>query len=71
MIESGDHSTTADLARSEGINFSYLCRILRLTLLSPAIVEAILNRTAPHLELKDLMQPFPVSWEEQNAKFEP
>jgi hypothetical protein len=65
MIESGEYGTTADLARSEGINFSYLCRVLRLTLLSPAIVEAILDRTATHLELKDLMVPFPVEWDQQ------
>jgi hypothetical protein len=49
MIESGEYGTTADLARSEGINY-YLCRVLRLTLFSPTIVEAILDRTATNLE---------------------
>ena len=69
MIESGVYGTTADLARSEGINY-YLCRVLRLTLLSPAIVEAILDRTATNLELKDLMQPFPVEWDRQKHLLE-
>ena len=49
MIESGQYGMTPDLARSERINCSYLCRVLRLTLLSPAIVEAILDRTATNL----------------------
>src|SRR4051812_48599035 len=31
MMESGDYGSTAELAKAEGINFSYLCRVLRLT----------------------------------------
>ena len=40
MLESGDYATVRDLAKAEDINESYLGRILRLTLLSPTIVEA-------------------------------
>src|SRR5262245_27848291 len=43
MLESGQYASTAELANSEEINQSYLCRILRLTLLAPAIVEAVIN----------------------------
>ena len=42
--------------------------MLRLTLLAPEIVEAILDgRQAPEMTLPVLMGPFPVEWEEQDA----
>ena len=36
MIESGDYTSITDLAKAEGVNQSYACRILRLSLLAPA-----------------------------------
>jgi hypothetical protein len=66
MLESGDDATVRDLAKAEDINESYLGRILRLTLLSPTIVEAILEGKQPAtLELDDLLQQFPIGWERQ------
>jgi hypothetical protein len=66
MLESGRHATVRDLAKSEGINESYLGRILRLTLLSPSIIEAILEGLQPaNLELDDLLKQFPVTWDQQ------
>jgi hypothetical protein len=66
MLESGDYATVRDLAKAEDINESYLGRILRLTLLSPTIVEAILEGKQPGtLELDDLLQQFPIGWERQ------
>ena len=68
MLESGDYATVRDLAKAEAINESYLGRVLRLTLLSPKIVEAILEGKQPAtLELDDLMQLFPVEWDQQVA----
>ena len=62
MLESGRHATVRDLAKAEVINESYLGRILRLTLLSPSIVEAILaGRQPPTLELDSLRKQFPVA----------
>jgi hypothetical protein len=59
-----------DLAEAEKINQSYLSRVLRLTLLAPGIVEAILDgRQPPHLTLAMLMSPFPSVWTEQNQAF--
>ena len=43
MLESGEFATIADLAEREGIAPSYMTRVLRLTLLAPDIVEAILD----------------------------
>ncbi len=48
-----------------------LARILRLTLLAPDIVEAILDGRQPKgLALADFMEPFPVEWEKQRERFE-
>src|SRR5258708_4588370 len=56
MLESGDHATVRDLAKAEAIDEVYLGRILRLTLLTPNIVEAILAGTQrATLELHDLL----------------
>ncbi len=66
MLESGRYATVRDLAKAEAINESYLGRILRLTLLSPTIIEAILaGKQPPTLELDDLLQQFPIEWDQQ------
>src|SRR5262249_47311646 len=63
LIETGDFATTAELARSVGVNESYLCRIVRLTLLSPEIVVAILNgNQTPGVDLSRLLGPFSCEW---------
>jgi hypothetical protein len=66
MLESGRYATVRDLAKAETINESYLGRILRLTLLSPTIIEAILeDRQPPTLELDGLLERYPVEWDKQ------
>jgi hypothetical protein len=68
MLESGRHATVRDLAKAEAINESYLGRILRLTLLSPTIIEGILEGRQPlTLELDDLLKQFPIEWNQQLA----
>ena len=63
LIESGKYTSAAELSRAEGINESYLCRVLRLTLLAPDIVEAILDGRQPRtLELQSLLKPLPTDW---------
>lgn len=43
-----------------------LARVLRLTLLAPDIVEAILDgRQAPELTLARVLESFPVDWADQ------
>jgi hypothetical protein len=47
------------LAAAEIINASYVSRVLRLTLLAPEIVEAILDGRQPaEMTLEVLMKPF-------------
>ena len=66
MLESGEFATIAELAEREGIAPSYMTRVLRLTLLSPDIVEAILDgKPGPVVTLAKLMEPPPLGWDEQ------
>jgi hypothetical protein len=66
MLETGRYGTIDELAAAEKINSSYVSRLLRLTLLAPDIVEAILDGRQPEeITLPGLMEPFPVEWERQ------
>jgi hypothetical protein len=66
MLESGEHATIREIAAAEKINESYVGRVLRLTLLAPDIIEAILAGRQPiSLQLDKLLQGFPVGWQAQ------
>ena len=66
----GEFTTMAELAEREGIAASYMTRVLRLTLLAPDIVEAILDgRQGAEITLAQLLEPFPASWSEQKTIF--
>ena len=66
MLESGEFTTINELAEHEGIAPSYMTRVMRLTLLAPDIVEAILNgRQGSEVTLGRLLKGFPVEWEGQ------
>lgn len=68
MIEGGEYASITELAKADGVNQSYACRILRLSLLAPSIVTAILDgRHDSDVMLKQLMKPLPVRWDEQIA----
>jgi hypothetical protein len=62
MLEGGTYATIAEIAAAEKINESYVGRILRLTLLAPDIVEAIMGRQSADVTLAVLMKPFAVEW---------
>ena len=66
MLESGAFATINELAAEEKINPSYVSRVLRLTLLAPEMVEAILDGKQPEgVTLPGLMEAFPVEWIQQ------
>jgi len=66
MLDSGELTTIAELARRDGIAASYLTRVMRLTLLAPKIVQVILDgRQGPEVTLARLLDPFPLEWEIQ------
>lgn len=66
LLETGVYGTVEEICAAEKINASYVSRVLRLTLLAPGIVEAILDGRQPaEMTLAGLMEPFPVAWQEQ------
>ncbi len=66
MLETGEFATINELAEHEAIAPSYMTRVLRLTLLAPDIVEAILDgRQGQEVTLARLLKGFPVEWEGQ------
>jgi len=70
MLESGEFATIAELAEREGIAPSYMTRVLRLMLLAPDIVEAILDgKQGPEVTLRKVLEPFPLEWSRQEAHF--
>jgi hypothetical protein len=71
MLESGEYATIREIANAEKINETYVGRVLRLTLLAPDMVAAILNGRQPTgLQLDRLMRRFPVIWSEQGQIFQ-
>jgi len=63
MLETGEFATIVELAACEGIAPSYMTRVLRLTLLAPSIIEAILDgKQGPEVTLSRVLKPFPGSW---------
>ena len=71
ILEMGDYATINELAVREGIALSYLSRVLRLTLLAPDILEAILDgRLGKDGTLAALLEPFPTDWAAQRERFQ-
>lgn len=63
MLENGTYWCLDEIGQAEKIARSFVSRVIRLALLAPDIVEAILAGKQPaHLTLRDLMGPFPVEW---------
>jgi hypothetical protein len=66
MLDEGRYATISEMAEAERIERRYLGGLLRLTLLAPDIVQALLDgRGAAELILPRLLKPFPASWAEQ------
>ena len=68
LLEKGTYATVVEIAAKEQINESYVSRLLRLTLLAPDMIEAILDGShPPKMTLATLMQRVPIPWHEQRA----
>ena len=66
MLDEGTFGTLDDLARAKGVHATHVSRVLRLTLLAPTMVEAILDGRQPaEMRLDDLLNGFPLEWERQ------
>lgn len=69
-LKEGKAASATDLAKKEGINGSYMARVMRLNLLAPDIKRDILDGNHPKgLRLIDMLKPFPLVWVEQRKWF--
>ena len=69
MLESGEAKSLKEIATREGIDNSYVSRMVNLTTLAPDIVAAILDDALPnHVTLFDLAVDPPALWDEQRAR---
>jgi hypothetical protein len=68
MLEEGRFGSLHELAEAEKVDRSHLARLLRLTLLAPDIVEAVLDGRHPEeMTLAALREGVPVDWAAQQA----
>lgn len=66
LLESGVYATIQEIAAVEEINPSYVSRVLRMALLAPEIVEAVVAGRQPEgLTMAKALEPFPVDWTQQ------
>lgn len=66
MLENGVYATIKEIAEVEKIAETYVGRILRLSLLAPDVVEAIMTgRQLPDVTLDLFVRSFPMEWEYQ------
>ena len=71
LLDKGVYGSVTEIAEAERISKSYVSRILRLALLAPDIVEAILGGWADQRAmLEKLERPLPAAWEEQRRVVE-
>ena len=69
LLDDGRYASICEMAAAERIERGYLGGLLRLTLLAPDIVEAVLDGQQPaDLALPALLEPFPVDWEQQRSR---
>ena len=67
MLDQGRYATITEMASAERIERGYLGSLLRLTLLAPDIVSAILDGRAGEVALPTLMATLPGNWVEQRC----
>jgi hypothetical protein len=66
LLDDGRYASISDMAAGERIERGYLGTLLRLTLLAPHLVEAILNGREPEgVTLPRMLEGVPVRWGEQ------
>lgn len=66
LLENGTYSTIKEIAAKERVDVSYIAEVLRLTLLAPDLIEAILDGLQPlGWQLRRFRKSFPVEWQAQ------
>jgi hypothetical protein len=67
MLEEGRYGSIRELATQEGVDRAYVGRVLNLTLLSPKMVEAILDGRGPTVTTPQLSAGIEADWQMQRA----
>jgi len=67
LLDAGSFATIEEIAAHERISASYLTRVMRLTLLAPDIIEAILDGRTPARGMDELLNPMTPVWSGQRA----
>ena len=69
MLETGQAKSLREIAEKEGVDNSYVSRMVNLTTLAPDIVEAVLDdQLPPTVTLFDLAVDPPKLWSEQRIR---
>jgi hypothetical protein len=72
LLEDGRCASISEMAAAERIERGYLGTLLRLTLLAPTSVEAILDGREPEgVALPRMLVPLPVDWGGQKEALQP
>jgi hypothetical protein len=70
QLKKGKYPTIQDLCEAHKVTHKYVSLILRLNYLAPKLKQAILQGHQPRsLKLADLIQGFPLLWDEQADVF--
>jgi hypothetical protein len=71
LLESGEVSSMKEIARREGVDDSYVSRMVNLTTLAPDLVAPILDDTLPSkVTLFELAAGTPLLWERQRRRLD-
>ena len=70
LLDEGKFRSITDIAAAEGIDVTQARRLLRLTLLAPAVVEPLLANPDVAINLESVLRRvMPLDWREQGAVF--
>ena len=70
LLDEGKFRSITDIAAAEGINVTQARRLLRLTLLAPAVVANLLANPDVAINLESVLRrAIPRDWREQGAAF--
>ncbi len=71
LLDDGTYASVSDISRAEKLDRTYVGDVLRLTLLAPDLIEAILEgRAGQEVTLPRLVEPWPLIWQDQKAAFD-
>jgi hypothetical protein len=67
MLEEGWYASIRELASAEGVDRTYVGRILNLTVLTPDIVERVLDGRGPIVTTPQIFSTITADWQMQRA----